>query len=141
MKLKKFLRFVPIIFLILPTLFGCSNGNSGPHCTMTVETSYGGCGIDGQSLGSGSFVETFRVMNNDCFYEDFDGHWMKEPKDMSDEQLIIKICGIEEDGITAVINDKEEKISYSSDCNVSSKFIVCDGINYGYVISFSDYSE
>lgn len=138
-KLKKLLCFVPVSLLLVSLFSGCSS--SERKCTMTVITSYGGSGIDGEDLGSGTFSEEFSIKNDDIFYEDFYGRWYLNPKDPDMDLLILEVKKVETDGVTAIINNKEKKLSFSSDYNVASNIFIADGTNYSYKISFSDISE
>ena len=141
MHLKNILFVISIAVLIIAAFAGCGNSKNKPYCTLTVYTSYGGCGIDGQDLGSGSFKETFEVYGGDVFYEDFDGHWTLDPQNSSDDSLILKIVKVEENGVTVQKGNEEIVISYSVECKVDSTFMVCDGINYDHKIRFSGYTE
>lgn len=115
-------------------------------CTLTVTTSYGGYGVAGQPLGSGSFETTFAVVKGDCFYEDDAGHWYQnicagpfyEPiltvTDITDES--VTVCGYspsdgEKAELTLAFGEASPEyfpLSYN---------IVYDGINYTYSICFS----
>ncbi|MBQ5332575.1 MAG: hypothetical protein J6K92_04875 [Oscillospiraceae bacterium] len=141
MHLKNILLFISIAVLIIAAFAGCGNSKNKPYCTLTVYTSYGGCGIDGQDLGSGSFSEDFRVVGGECFYEDFDGHWTLDPKGMSDDSVIARIVKVEADGVTVQVGGEERTLAYSSECKVASMYVVCDGINYDHKIRFSGYTE
>ncbi len=142
MNFKNIKRFLLCISFpaVLSPLWGCGISHK-PSCTMVVSTSYGGCGIDGQKLGSGSFKEIIEVSAGDVFYEDFDGHWTLDPKNMSEDSLIMKIVKVEEKGVTVQKGNEETMILYSVECKVDSTFVVCDGINYVHKIRFSGYTE
>ena len=137
MNLKRFLLGISFL-AVLSALWGCGISHK-PSCTLVVSTSYGGSGIDGQDLGSGSFKEVFEVSGGDVFYEDFDGHWTLDSKNMYEESLIMKIVKVEENGVTVQNGNEEIVISYSVERKVDSTFVVCDGINYSHKIRFSGY--
>lgn len=40
---------------------------------LTLTTSYGGYGVFGQDLGSGTIIKTYNISNNDIFYENLRG--------------------------------------------------------------------
>lgn len=136
---KKLLCIISTMFTLL-FVTGCGKIN-GPRCTMTVVTSYGGCGIDGQDLGSGTFKESFTVSGGDIFYEEFGGHWTTDKKGMSEEDIIATIDKVEKDGVTVRCGDDTVKLPYLSEKNIPSNFVVCDGTNYDYRITFSSYTE
>ncbi|MCI7766734.1 MAG: hypothetical protein MSJ26_01975 [Oscillospiraceae bacterium] len=140
MNFKWFLWVIPLSILLL-ALTGCGSSKIKPYCTLTVYTSYGGCGIDGQDLGSGSFKETFRVSGGEVFYEEFDGHWTLDSENMSEDSVIAGIIKVDADGVTVQVGGMERVLDYSSECEVASTFIVYDGTNYNHRISFSGYSE
>ena len=146
MKAKNIL-IIFILTTIITVITGCSSSiiEKGPSCTLNVVTYYGGAGIDGQDLGSGSFDKKYTAHEGDCFYESFDGKWLLEKN--STENVIVKIEKIDVDGVTINIykgteESKEEKrLNYSINIDVPSTFVVCDGTNYNYEIVFSGYSK
>lgn len=117
-----------------------------PRCTLSVTTNYGGSGVFGQDLGSGTFTEEFMITEGDFFGEAADGHWLKNPRDSyTYKNQIVTIDKIDENGITYSYyyyeEMKEAFVSYGESSDLSSTFTVFDGINYDYVITFSDYID
>lgn len=114
-----------------------------PSRTLTVTTTYGGSGVDGQDLGSGTFTESFRVCEGDTFYETDDGHWLKNScNTMEYISEIAEIVSFGESGVTVSFTDEngnktEAAVGYNTDYGVASTFTVYDGINYEYSILFT----
>ena len=108
---------------------------------MTVITNYGGHGYSGQDLGSGSFTETFTVSQGDVIYETDDGHWLINAKaPYSYIGKIATIADFDEEQITFTYgNSAASTLGYGESIAVPSTFYIADGINYDYVISFSDF--
>ena len=135
MKIKR------VIMMIFVCVIGiCLSGCKKASCTINVVSSYGGYGEGGQDLGSGSFSDSFIVYVGDKLYEDFYGHWKRERKDKT-EAIIIKIKKISDNGVTIASDDEEITIQYDSPQNIRSRYMVDDGLNYGYSISFSKDNE
>ena len=113
---------------------------------MTVETSYGGSGIDGQPLGSGDFSEDYEIKAGDVFCETGGGHWYKAKKsflgklekESEYDEVIAEILEVKADGVKVRLGDTEKTLHYGSKQNVSSTFVVCDGINYSHVMTFAE---
>ena len=120
-----------------------------PTCTLTVKTSYGGYGVAGQDLGSGSFENTYTVRSGDIFYEDFNGKLMQNAMlfQSEDEIPVLRIVEVtdqcvrvlggfpdEQKVIEVPYDEPQEELAYSI-------HIVYDGINYSYELTFSDYTE
>ena len=117
-----------------------------PHCTMTVTTNYGGTGVMGQELASGTFTETFTISEGDTFYETDNGHWLKNANDiLTYEGKIVTVETFDADGVTFTYieydDEKEATVSYETVSEIDSTFVIYDGINYDYTISFSDYMD
>ena len=117
-----------------------------PHYTMTVTTNYGGTGVMGQELGSGSFTETFTVSEGDLFYETSDGHWLKNANNIFEyENKIMSVEDFNADGVTFTYADYDDEmestVSYGDASQINSTFYIYDGTNYDYKISFSDYID
>lgn len=133
MKVSIIMTFLSIIVLCFS---GCEDTNDPLSCTLTVSSSYSGYGIDGQNLGSGTFTDTFTVSAGDEFYEDFYGHWTTENKN-NDKELIITIIEITDNEVTFINDEKEITIQYNCLQPINSKYLVYDGQNFEYNISFS----
>lgn len=112
----------------------CLSGCEKNSCMLNVISSYSGWGIDGQDLGSGSFYETFAVSPGDVFYEDYDGHWIRNGKNNYEE--IITVKEINDDGVIIEIGENEITMIYDFSKHIESRYVVCDGINYEYSILF-----
>ncbi len=111
---------------------------------LILEASYGGSGVAGQDLGSGTIKKVYNISDNDTFFEPFNGGiWelnLEENKDMLSffsATEILKINKIEEDVIHLEFEGKEYIAKYDEKINVSSNIRICDGINYSYTIKFS----
>lgn len=117
-----------------------------PHCTLTLTTNYGGYGYSGNELESGSFTETFTVSVGDKFYETQDGHWLQNANNCyTYESRILTVESFDSDGVTFTYAEYDDEktitVSYETDSNVMSTLYVADGINYDYILSFSDYVD
>lgn len=106
----------------------------------TVTTRYSGHAVDGRDLGSGEFTEKFAVSKGDEFYETLDGHWIQDKTDF--EPTVLKINDIDQNSVSLTFfhegERKETVIPFGGNLNVDSNFVICDGINYTYNISFSE---
>ncbi len=117
-----------------------------PKCNLTIHASYGGYGIDGQELESGEYTNTYRVTVGDRLYEGFSGKITKNLReDAAFLNKIITIDDITENGVsftTRSYNDEVCKfdVKYGESKDVPSSFMICDGINYQYEASFSDFA-
>lgn len=109
-------------------------------CTLNILANYGGYGEDGTDLGSGSFNTTLEIKEGDVFYETYDGNWVKESND-GRYVNILTVERIKEDGVTVKVDKQRMNIKYGSKLDVWSTICVCDGINYSYVIEFSEYRK
>ena len=110
------------------------NGCGKKSCTLTVVSSYSGSDELGQDLGSGKFSETISVSEGDILYENYSGEWVK---DRSDCYEIIEIKKISDNGVVILLDEKEIELGYKRSKQVGSTYVVYDGINYSYSISFS----
>lgn len=128
MKIKGILTLFAAASLGL-CLCGCARSD----CMLTVMTYYGGCGIDGKELDSGSFSSTYAASVGDAFYEDYSGHWHKGSKD--DYDTVLVITGVTEDAVTVQSGDTEITIMYDSTEHIGSNYVVYDGTNYEYDIT------
>ncbi|MBO5164590.1 MAG: hypothetical protein J6B75_09180 [Ruminococcus sp.] len=124
--------FLVLAYFTIMCFTGCDS--SSPKCTLNVETTYGGCGIDGKNLESGSFSEAFEISEGDKFYENYSGHWCK---DNCDTEIIILINKIDNNGVTIQIGEQTTTLSYNSKKYVDSLYTVYDGTNYEYYIYFT----
>jgi hypothetical protein len=107
---------------------------------MTVYSHYSGCGEDGEPLGEGSFSEEFEIRGGDRFYEDYSGHWIKEKQKKYDQKLICEITSVEEDCVVWIWNGVGKKSFYGTGSSLPSMYQVADGINYDYMMVFSELS-
>lgn len=112
---------------------------------LTVTTNYGGYGVAGQDLGSGTFTETFAVRKGDTFYETMNGHWiLNENTEYSTETPVLTVDEISDSEITFTSflygEQKKQTVRFGEELSeaVSSTFVIYDGINYSYVLTFSD---
>ena len=121
--------------------------NSEPEeeltAVMTIDTTYGGFGEDGNDLGSGSFSAEFEVKKGDVFTEDMGGNWeLKKKKflgrdDDGHKEVIAEIVDINEKGVIVKLEEGNVMLVYGEEEAVGSTFVVCDGINYYHVIKFT----
>ncbi len=118
---------------------GCEVQSDKENCNLTIAVSYGGCGIGGQPLGSGSFTDTLTVCEGDVLYEKYGGHWSKTSDDHTTP--ILAITSIDENGVTIRNDGSEYPVCYNNPQSIPSEFVVYDGINYEYKISFSNINE
>lgn len=131
--------FIPIMIFAMGMCFsGCGKADKGKGCTLSVISSYGGYGVDGQDLGSGSFTESITVYGGDKLYEWDNGHWRseKQPQYGFDPEAIISIIEIADNGVTIRVDGEETILAYSTEKAVDSMYVVDDGINYSYRIFF-----
>ncbi|MBQ8920716.1 MAG: dockerin type I repeat-containing protein [Oscillospiraceae bacterium] len=120
-----------------------------PACTMNVKTTYGGYGVDGHDLGSGSFENPYTVQSGDIFYEDEYGHLMKNALlfQSNDEIPVLKIVDVNDQYVRIMggfpHNLREIDVPYDEAKQelVFSIHLVSDGINFSYELTFTDYSE
>ncbi len=124
-----------LAFLLGMCLCGCTIAGKDSKCTLTVVTYYSGWGIDGQDLGSGTFVDTFTVTDGDEFYEWYNGHWQEE--DQNDAEIILSGKKVNEDGVTVLIDGQEKVLKYDTIEELGSTFVVDDGTNFRYRICFA----
>lgn len=123
---------------------------SKPQATMVVDTSYGGYGIAGQDLGHGEYTDEYIVKKGDWFVEFYGGSWLKnEPlyTDSRSNAVILEVTDVNEEGVTFIAketdyksDDKEYTVKYGDDGqDLRSLYIVFDGTNFNYKVSFKDY--
>ena len=135
--LKKGIALSAALTLLL--MAGC--GEKEKSCTLTVNSHYSGWGEDGQFLGEGEDTFSFTVKAGDIFYENYSGEWITENRDKYPFDTIAEIKSIEPDKIVWVYNGNECSTRFDRCSEVKSVYTVCDGINYDYKVTFSDYSE
>lgn len=136
----KFRQWIlPVMILIMGLCFsGCGKTDKGQGCTLNVISSYGGYGVGGQDLGSGSFTESITVYSGDKLYEWDNGCWRseKQPQYSFDPEAIISIIEVADNGVTIQVNGEETTLAYNTEKAVESMYVVYDGINYSYRIFF-----
>lgn len=117
---------------------------------MNVTVDESGYGIDGRDLGHSRSELQYSIEAGDVFYENSDGTWTTNPQELAvmivknkENHIILTIEKIEKDDVTVTIrkevvkNDRETKtIAYGEYLELSSTFMVFDGINYSYKIEF-----
>lgn len=126
--MKKFL-FV-LLFVLLFT--GCSFNEE--KSTIHIHTSYGGCGIDGKTLSSGSFDKSYSVKTGDYLSESSNGKWIKKLSDKYD--VILHIKELNESGVIIEVGEEEISLDYGEKYEINSNYVIYDGINYNYEIYF-----
>lgn len=111
---------------------------------LTLHTSYGGTGIMGQDLGSGSYDTEFYIMEGDVFYECLNGHFWTQNVRHQNFLPILTVEKIEADTVTVSVvpdldgtrTEKTFRIGEPTDFTVHSNEIVYDGVNYSYGLRF-----
>ena len=126
-----------LAFLLGMCLCGCTIAGKDSKCTLTVVTYYSGWGIDGQDLGSGTFVDTFTVSDGDEFYEWYNGHWHEENQKNDNAEIVLSVKKVNEDSVTVQINGQEKVLKYDTIEKVNSTFVVFDGTNFCHSICFT----
>jgi len=138
--LKKSIALSAALSMLL--MAGCGEKEKAdPSCTLTVNSHYSGWGEEGQFLGEGEDTFSFTVKAGDIFYENYSGEWITENRDKYPFDTIAEIKSIEPDKIVWVYNGNECSTRFDRCSEVKSVYTVCDGINYDYKVTFSDYSE
>lgn len=132
------LAFICMIELCIS---GCGKTDQTLNSTLTVIASYSGYGEGGQDLGSGTFTDTFPVSAGDVFYEWFNGHWNKENQKYNNAEIILSIKEINDSGVTILLDEEEITMPYDSSKEIKSGYVVFDGQNYEYSISFTKDKE
>ena len=115
---------------------------TGYQLILTVK--YGGSGIAGQDLGSGTEKKIFNISENDIFYEPMLGGMWLLNADIEYEEIgnisissystILEVMELEENTVTVKNKDKTYNIKYNEEFDISSNTTVYDGINYKYTI-------
>ncbi len=138
---------ISIIFaaVLITCASGCgekeNNKKTKKSCTMNVTSHYDGWGEDGHSLGEGEFDESFTIKSGDVFYETNDGHWVREQRDKYPYDVIAEIKSVDSAEIVWTHNGNECTTRFDRCSEVESMYVVFDGINYDYKVTFSYYSE
>ena len=155
MNTRKIIISIVVILIVVILLFIVYKQNhtetegdyTGYQLILTAQ--YGGYGIAGQNLGSGTEKKIFNISQNDILYEPtFGGLWLlnadkKEDKNetkfptISEYSTILEIVELEENTITIKNKDKTYNIKYNQEVDISSNSSVSDGINYSYVIKIT----
>lgn len=151
----KRIKILPVLMLICLPLTGCSESKPENAVTLTITSSYSGNGIDGKSLGSGSFTEELFVQEGDIIYENPEGQWVldsdkdqyvaydpdqdiwTESPDTERYAVIAEIKEITEEKVKVVFDELEWELPYGFPKDVDSKYVVYDGINYDYRVVFT----
>ena len=155
MNTRKIIISIVVILIVVILIFIIFKQNhietevdyTGYQLILTAQ--YGGYGIAGQNLGSGTEKKIFNISQNDILYEPtFGGLWLlnadkKEDKNetkfptISEYSTILEIVELEENTITIKNKDKTYNIKYNQEVDISSNSSVSDGINYSYVIKIT----
>ena len=142
-------RLIPaaLILSLTLSLCACSHKPDKDTVTMKVRTFYGGYSIAGEDLGHGEFTNEIKgLKEGDCIYESFDGTLKTEFRD--EDAWMLKIESIGEDSLEIKIaevgyRDDDTRGSYScsmkygTEKHFDSMFVVYDGMNYDYLVSFT----
>lgn len=133
------IKILFFLLIISMTLSGCKT--EGRCCDIKVVTNYSGWGIDGQKLENGSYSRTYTVKAGDIFYETHNGIWELNSEKNDKGVVIAEITGMDEKGVTLIIDGNETVIKYGTGHNVPSLFVAYDGVNFTYTVTVSGYSE
>lgn len=125
-------KFIFVVLLILMMCTGCSFNEE--KSTIHIHTSYGGCGIDGKTLSSGSFDKHYSVKIDDYFSESKNGKWIKKLSDKYD--VILHVKDINESGVIIEVGEEKISLDYGEKYELNSNYVIYDGINYNYEIYF-----
>ena len=108
---------------------------------LILRADYGGSGIAGQDLSSGTIIKVYNVNDNDTFFEDiFGGIWELNIENTSEKgSTILKINQIGEEKIEIEYKDKKYTAKYGEIIKIPSNISVEDGLNYYYTIQFCKY--
>ena len=112
-----------------------------PRSVMTVRTSYSGYGMDGHKLAEGSFTESFTVSQGDAFYETSDGHFLLNAvHPYAYEGKVGEVTALDASSITLSLEGydgtQEVTLAYGETVEFPSTFVVYDGVNYSYALTF-----
>ena len=110
---------------------------TSPKVNLNVQVEYGGCGEDGEPLGSGQFEYDLECFEGMQLYEDGNGYY-KEEVEWNDEGPTIIIKEINEDGVLVDTYEGEMTLSYGESVDFDPLCVTYDGINYFSKITFED---
>ena len=136
-----------VIILLLFIVFKHKKTEIGGDYTgyqLLLTATYGGFGVDGQDLGSGTEKKIFNISENDMFYEpSFGGIWLLNADikyeqtsntDLPKYSKILKVIELGENTVKVENKDKIYNIKYNEEFDIFSNTTVYDGINYKYII-------
>lgn len=154
MKNKKILFICGIFIILLIAVFLLfiifKNNNIETEGKYTgyqliLVANYGGYGIAGQDLGSGTEKKIFNISEKDTFYEPIMGGVWSLNADVTQEKIgnivisnyseILEIMKFEEDKVHIKNKNKNYNIKYNEKLDIDSNTSTFDGINYSYIIS------
>lgn len=143
--MKRLISAVLILSLVL-SLCACGKKKG---ITMKIRCIYGGYGIAGQDLGHGEVErEITDIREGDFIYEKFDGKlkldskekdgWMMQIKSIEKDCVKLKVAeGVYRPGEPGSPSRTRCTMEYDEEIHFDSMYVVCDGINYDYMISFT----
>lgn len=120
---------------------------TGYQLILTAE--YGGYGVAGQDLGSGTKKKIYNISQDDILYEPtFGGLWLLNvdiEEDKNENNIpafpkystILEIIELGENTIKIKNKDKTYNLKYNQEFDISSNSTIYDGINYSYVIKIT----
>ena len=126
--MKRIIEAILMLAMVL-SLCGCKRGT-----TMTIRVHYGGYGVAGQDLGSGSYeVEIKNLKEGDYIYETEPGKLSKkcDPKYQKDS-WIIKINSIDDEYVKFTARN-HFRTSYQ-EMAIDTNCYIADGTNYYYTV-------
>lgn len=118
---------------------------------LILTAKYGGYGINGKNLGSGTKKKIFNISQNDILYEPtWGGVWLlnaniEQENSKTDFQslieygipkysAILEIITLEENTVKIKNRDITYNIKYNQEIDINSNESISDGINYSYKI-------
>lgn len=135
------------VFLLFRILRNNSIETEGEYTgyQLILVANYGGYGIAGQDLGSGTEKKIFNISEKDTLYEPFMGGVWALNVDVIQEKIgnlgisnyseILEIVKIEEDQVQIKNKDKNYNLKYNEKMDISSNTTIFDGTNYSYIVS------
>lgn len=144
--MKRLISAVLMLSLVL-SLCACAFKPNKGTVTMTVRTIYGGYGIAGNDLGHGEFTNEIKdLREGDCIYECIDGTLKTEFR--NEDAWMLKIESIREYGVQIKVTEAASRndanrdyevrtMEYDTEEHFYSMYVVCDGMNYDYMVSFT----
>ena len=109
---------------------------ASPRVNLNVQVEYGGCGEDGNDLGSGQFEYDLECYEGMMLYED--GGYYHEEMVFSNQEPTIVIKKISDDGVVIKTKEGEETLSYGESVDFDPIYWTYDGTNYFSTISFGE---